>query len=365
MSDPDQGRNGLTYREAGVDIDAGNELVRRIGPAAARTRRPEMLDGLGGFAALTRLPERYREPILVTGTDGVGTKLRLAIDFDRHDDVGQDLVAMCVNDCLVTGAEPLLFLDYYATSRLDVDVAARVITGIARGCELAGCALAGGETAEMPGFYASGEYDLAGFCVGVVEREEIIDGSALAAGDRMIAVGSSGPHSNGFSLIRRVLEHDGVDLDREKPLLEQLMAPTRIYVQAIRRVLDAGLPVHGMAHITGGGLPENLPRMLRGDAAERLAFHVDLDSWVLPDVFAWLRQAGGIADLELLRTFNCGVGFVLCVPPEAEQDVLSVLAEAGEHAWRLGSLAPADQRPAAPGLHVPGTGSAEVVGTWA
>ena len=365
MSDPDQGRNGLTYREAGVDIDAGNELVRRIGPAAARTRRPEMLDGLGGFAALTRLPERYREPILVTGTDGVGTKLRLAIDFDRHDEVGQDLVAMCVNDCLVTGAEPLLFLDYYATSRLDVDVAARVITGIARGCELAGCALAGGETAEMPGFYASGEYDLAGFCVGVVEREEIIDGSALAAGDRMIAVGSSGPHSNGFSLIRRVLEHDGVDLDREKPLLEQLMAPTRIYVPAIRRVLDAGLPVHGMAHITGGGLPENLPRMLRGDAAERLAFHVDLDSWVLPDVFAWLRQAGGIADLELLRTFNCGVGFVLCVPPEAEQDVLSVLAEAGEHAWRLGSLAPADQRPAAPGLHVPGTGSAEVVGTWA
>jgi len=324
-----------------------------------------MLDGLGGFAALTRLPERYREPILVTGTDGVGTKLRLAIDFDRHDDVGQDLVAMCVNDCLVTGAEPLLFLDYYATSRLDVDVAARVITGIARGCELAGCALAGGETAEMPGFYASGEYDLAGFCVGVVEREEIIDGSALAAGDRMIAVGSSGPHSNGFSLIRRVLEHDGVDLDREKPLLEQLMAPTRIYVPAIRRVLDAGLPVHGMAHITGGGLPENLPRMLRGDAAERLAFHVDLDSWVLPDVFAWLRQAGGIADPELLRTFNCGVGFVLCVPPEAEQDVLSVLAEAGEHAWRLGSLAPADQRPAAPGLHVPGTGSAEVVGTWA
>jgi len=365
LSDPDQGRNGLTYREAGVDIDAGNELVRRIGPAAARTRRPEMLDGLGGFAALTRLPERYREPILVTGTDGVGTKLRLAIDFDRHDEVGQDLVAMCVNDCLVTGAEPLLFLDYYATSRLDVDVAARVITGIARGCELAGCALAGGETAEMPGFYASGEYDLAGFCVGVVEREEIIDGSALAAGDRMIAVGSSGPHSNGFSLIRRVLEHDGVDLDREKPLLEQLMAPTRIYVPAIRRVLDAGLPVHGMAHITGGGLPENLPRMLRGDAAERLAFHVDLDSWVLPDVFAWLRQAGGIADLELLRTFNCGVGFVLCVPPEAEQDVLSVLAEAGEHAWRLGSLAPADQRPAAPGLHVPGTGSAEVVGTWA
>jgi phosphoribosylformylglycinamidine cyclo-ligase len=365
LSDPDQGRNGLTYREAGVDIDAGNELVRRIGPAAARTRRPEMLDGLGGFAALTRLPERYREPILVTGTDGVGTKLRLAIDFDRHDDVGQDLVAMCVNDCLVTGAEPLLFLDYYATSRLDVDVAARVITGIARGCELAGCALAGGETAEMPGFYASGEYDLAGFCVGVVEREEIIDGSALAAGDRMIAVGSSGPHSNGFSLIRRVLEHDGVDLDREKPLLEQLMAPTRIYVPAIRRVLDAGLPVHGMAHITGGGLPENLPRMLRGDAAERLAFHVDLDSWVLPDVFAWLRQAGGIADPELLRTFNCGVGFVLCVPPEAEQDVLSVLAEAGEHAWRLGSLAPADQRPAAPGLHVPGTGSAEVVGTWA
>ncbi|HSG91122.1 MAG TPA: phosphoribosylformylglycinamidine cyclo-ligase [Pseudomonadales bacterium] len=366
MNDPEPGHNGLTYRDAGVDIDAGSELIRRIGPAASRTRRPEMLDGLGGFAALTRLPERYREPVLVTGTDGVGTKLKLAIDHDRHDDVGQDLVAMCVNDCLVTGAEPLLFLDYYATSRLDVEVATRVIGGIARACELAGCTLAGGETAEMPGFYGGGDYDLAGFCVGVVERDEIVDGSAVAAGDALVALASSGPHSNGFSLIRRVLEAAGTDLGTDAARLDGLMTPTRIYVAAVRALLAAGQPVHAMAHITGGGLPENLPRVLRGDAATDLAFEIDLSSWVLPEVFAWLREAGGIDPLELLRTFNCGVGFVLCVPAETTDAVIEALVASGEQAWRLGTVVAADApvQTAAPALLVPGTGPARIEGSW-
>lgn len=355
---------GLTYRDAGVDIDAGAELIRRIGPAAERTRRPEMLDGLGGFAALTRIPARFEEPVLVTGTDGVGTKLKLAIDHDRHDGVGQDLVAMCVNDVLVTGAEPLLFLDYFATAALDVEVATRVITGIARGCELAGCALAGGETAEMPGFYARGDYDLAGFCVGVVERSDIIRGADLATGDVLIALASSGPHANGFSLIRRVLADSGVDLGREKELLEQLLTPTRIYVAAVQRLLTAGIGVHAMCHITGGGLPENLPRMFPKDRAAEFACHIDLDSWTLPDVFAWLRSAGGIADLELLRTFNCGVGFVLCVAAEDADRTLGELAEAGEHAWTLGTLAVADTAVAGNCLEVPGDGVARIHGQW-
>ncbi|MEE4382385.1 MAG: phosphoribosylformylglycinamidine cyclo-ligase [Pseudomonadales bacterium] len=358
------GSTGLTYREAGVDIDAGAELVRRIAPAAARTHRPEMLGGLGGFAGLTRLPDGYREPVLVTGTDGVGTKLRLAIEHDRHDEVGQDLVAMCVNDVLVTGAEPLLFLDYFATGRLDVDTAARVVTGIARGCELAGCALAGGETAEMPGFYGRGDYDLAGFCVGVVERAAIVDGAAVAAGDVLLALASSGPHSNGFSLIRRVLEHAGTDLSRERELLEQLLAPTRIYVRAVRGLLAAGVPVHAMAHVTGGGLPENLPRMFTADAAERLALEVDLASWRMPDVFQWLRQAGGIETLELLRTFNCGVGFVLCVPAEAADRALALLAEAGESVWRLGAVVETDTPEGGERtLRIPGRGPARLPGS--
>ncbi|TVS09111.1 MAG: phosphoribosylformylglycinamidine cyclo-ligase [Gammaproteobacteria bacterium] len=363
---PQTGHNGLSYRDAGVDIDAGAELVRRIAPAAERTRRPEMLDGLGGFAALTRVPSHLEEPVLVTSTDGVGTKLKLAIDHDRHDGVGQDLVAMCVNDVLVTGAEPLLFLDYYATSALDLDVATRVITGIARGCELAGCALAGGETAEMPGFYARGDYDLAGFCVGVVERKRIIRGSNVAAGDVLIALAASGPHSNGFSLIRRVLSDSSVDLNREKELLEQLLTPTRIYVAAVQRLLGLDLGIHAMSHITGGGLPENLPRMFPRDRAAELACHVDLRSWTLPDVFAWLRSAGGIDDLELLRTFNCGVGFVLCVAAEDADRTLTELAAAGEHAWCLGSVVPAGT--AADGdviLEVPGDGHARIHGAWA
>ncbi len=362
---PKTGKNGLSYRDAGVDIDAGAELIRRIAPAAERTRRPEMLDGLGGFAALTRVPSHLEEPVLVTGTDGVGTKLKLAIDHDRHDGVGQDLVAMCVNDVLVTGAEPLLFLDYYATSALDLDVATRVITGIARGCELAGCALAGGETAEMPGFYARGDYDLAGFCVGVVERSRIIRGNNVAAGDILIALAASGPHSNGFSLIRRVLSDSGVDLSREKELLEQLLTPTRIYVAAVQRLLALDINIHAMSHITGGGLPENLPRMFPRERAAGLACHVDLRSWTLPDVFAWLRSAGGIDDLEMLRTFNCGVGFVLCVAAEHADRTLTELAAAGEHAWCLGSVVPAGT--AADGdvvLEVPGDGHARIHGAW-
>lgn len=357
--------NGLTYRDAGVDIDAGNELIKRIAPAAERTRRPEMLDGLGGFAALTRLPEGLREPVLVTGTDGVGTKLKLAIEHDRHDDVGQDLVAMCVNDVLVTGAEPLLFLDYYATSKLDVDVAARVINGIARGCELAGCSLAGGETAEMPGFYGAGDYDLAGFCVGVVERSALLRGERLAAGDVLIGLASSGPHSNGFSLIRRVLDHASVDFGREKELLQQLMAPTRIYVSAVRQLLAEGVAVHAMSHVTGGGLPENLPRMCPKERATELAFDVDLASWALPDVFAWLRQAGGIDDMELLRTFNCGVGFVLAVAPEHANQALDLLGDAGEHAWVLGTVSNADDTANATArLRVPASGTATLNGSW-
>jgi phosphoribosylformylglycinamidine cyclo-ligase len=338
---------GLTYRDAGVDIDAGNELVRRIGPACKATHRPELLSGLGGFAALASLPSRYREPVLVTGTDGVGTKLKLAIDFDRHDTVGQDLVAMCVNDVLVTGAEPFLFLDYYATGRLDVDVAERVIKGIARGCEIAGCALVGGETAEMPGFYASGDYDLAGFCIGVVERAGIIDGARLAAGDVLIGLASSGPHSNGYSLIRRVLETTGTQPDAAP--LDALLAPTRIYARSVLGLLEQ-IPVHGMAHITGGGILENLPRMFRDD---RLAARLDLHSWARPDVFAWLQQAGNIAEDEMLRTFNCGIGFVIAVPAAAAEAALTYLRTAGEQAARIGALVTAGT-PAGTGARIVG-----------
>ena len=328
----------LTYRDAGVDIDAGDELIRRIKPAAQRTKRPEMLGGIGGFAALAALPSRYREPVLVTGTDGVGTKLKLAIDHDRHDSVGQDLVAMCVNDVLVTGGEPFLFLDYYATSRLDVDVAERVINGIARACELAGCALVGGETAEMPGFYGKGDYDLAGFCVGVVERDAIIDGRNIALGHRLIGLPSSGPHSNGYSLIRRILS-DQVHAPTGD-LLESLLAPTRIYVRAIHATL-AKLPIAGMAHITGGGIIENLPRMFVDDS---LAALIDLDSWQRQSVFGWLAQAGNVAEAEMLRTFNCGIGFVMCVAPDDVPAALTTLEQAGESPRVIGEIVAAGAR---------------------
>lgn len=333
----DPTRPPLTYRAAGVDIDAGNELVRRIAPLAARTRRPEVVGGIGGFAALTRLPERYRNPLLVTGTDGVGTKLRLAIDHGLHDGVGQDLVAMCVNDALVVGAEPLLFLDYLATGQLDVDVAERIVAGIASACELAGCALVGGETAEMPGLYTGRDYDLAGFCLAVVERDDVIDGQAIKAGDVVLGLASSGPHSNGFSLIRAVLEARAVIPDDD--LLGQLMAPTRIYVRPVLAAIAAA-PVSGMAHITGGGLVENLPRVLP-KAVDAL---IDPDAWLRPDVFAWLQQAGNIAEDELLRTFNCGVGFVVIAPPGSRAALLETFAEHGERAFEIGRIVPGEGR---------------------
>ncbi|MCY3819759.1 MAG: phosphoribosylformylglycinamidine cyclo-ligase [Gammaproteobacteria bacterium] len=343
--------SGLTYREAGVDIDAGNELVRRIAPAAQRTQGDGFLSVLGGFSSLAEVPSSYRNPVLVAGTDGVGTKLKLAIEHDRHDEVGQDLVAMCVNDILVYGAQPFLFLDYYATSQLDVDVAERVIVGIARGCEIAGCALAGGETAEMPGFYRPGDYDLAGFCVGIVERGHIVTGEGIAVGDRLIGVGSTGPHSNGYSLIRRIVEDKGVGLN--DALLDQLLAPTRIYARPVAGALSSA-PVKGMAHVTGGGIVENVPRML----PKGLAADVDLDSWERPAVFRWLQQAGRIEESEMLRAFNCGIGFVLCVSPGLEKGVLDSLVAAGETAVPIGRIVAAATRPETGHLVAAGDGYA-------
>ena len=337
----------LTYRDAGVDIDAGNELVRRIKPAVARTRRPELLSGLGGFAALCSLPERYEEPVLVAGTDGVGTKLRLAIDHRRHDGIGQDLVAMCVNDVLVAGAEPLLFLDYYATGVLDVDVAERVVVGIARACELAGCSLAGGETAEMPGFHRPGDYELAGFCVGVVERQRIVGGERVAAGDVLLGLASSGPHANGYSLIRRILDDQAQAPSGE--LLDRLLSPTRIYAKPVRRVLDGIGGINGMSHITGGGFLDNLPRMF----GAHLSAHIDMDAWRQPDVFAFLQQAGNIDPREMQRTFNLGIGFVLAVDAELAPAVAKELAAAGEQVHAIGHMAQADAPPPKGWLTVP------------
>ena len=336
MSDP-QSNTPLTYRDAGVDIDAGNALVERIKSVSARTHRPEVLGGLGGFGALVEIPEGYRRPILVSGTDGVGTKLRLAMDIGRHDTIGIDLVAMCSNDIAVVGAEPLLFLDYYATGKLNVDVAADVVTGIGAGCELAGCALVGGETAEMPGMYEGDDYDLAGFCVGVVEKDHIIDGSRVAPGDQLIALASSGPHSNGYSLIRKVIEVTDADLNAPlaegRSLLDALMEPTQIYNRPLLE-LQAAVDIHAMAHITGGGILENLPRVLPkgcGAAVER-------SSWQLPPVFDWLQRAGRIEDNELFRTFNCGVGMILAVPAEQLDGALSTLANLELQAWRVGEI---------------------------
>ena len=336
MSDP-QSNTPLTYRDAGVDIDAGNALVERIKSVSARTHRPEVLGGLGGFGALVEIPEGYRRPILVSGTDGVGTKLRLAMDIGRHDTIGIDLVAMCSNDIAVVGAEPLLFLDYYATGKLNVDVAADVVTGIGAGCELAGCALVGGETAEMPGMYEGDDYDLAGFCVGVVEKDHIIDGSRVAPGDQLIALASSGPHSNGYSLIRKVIEVTDADLNAPlaegRSLLDALMEPTQIYNRPLLE-LQTTVDIHAMAHITGGGILENLPRVLPkgcGAAVER-------SSWQLPPVFDWLQRAGRMEDNELFRTFNCGVGMILAVPAEQLDGALSTLANLELQAWRVGEI---------------------------
>ncbi|WP_300123685.1 phosphoribosylformylglycinamidine cyclo-ligase [Immundisolibacter sp.] len=335
--------SGLSYRDAGVDIDAGNALVERIRPLAARTRRPELLAGIGGFGALLELPRRYREPVLVAGTDGVGTKLRLAIDLGIHDTVGIDLVAMCANDVLVQGAEPLFFLDYFATGKLDVDIAAAVVAGIARGCELAGAVLAGGETAEMPGMYPAGDYDLAGFCVGVVEKSRILDGHAIRAGDAVIGLASSGLHSNGYSLARKVVQHVGADLHApfgDGTLGATLLAPTRIYVKPVLELLTA-LPVVGIAHITGGGLIENIPRVLPHGLAARL----DTRAWQRPAIFDWLQQHGGIADAEMWRTFNCGLGLVVILPASRAEEAIARLTDAGESACLVGEIVPRGDGP--------------------
>lgn len=328
---------GLSYKSAGVDINAGNALVERIKPVAARTRVPGVLAGLGGFGALFELPvDRYKKPVLVAGTDGVGTKLKLAIETGRHLGVGIDLVAMCANDIVVQGAEPLFFLDYYATGKLDVDTAAAVVEGIGQGCELAGCALVGGETAEMPGMYPPGEYDLAGFCVGAVEKEEILDGSAVQADDAIIALPSSGPHSNGYSLIRKILERAGASLDDEldgQPLGDWLMAPTRIYVKPLLSLLKA-VRVHALAHITGGGITENLPRVLNSGCHAR----IDLDAWKLPAIFQWLKLEGGVEEAEMLRTFNCGLGMMILVATEDEGAALEHLRGLGESPLSIGRV---------------------------
>ena len=327
----------LSYKDAGVDIDAGNALIEKIKGAAKRTRRPEVMAGLGGFGALFELPTGYREPVMVSGTDGVGTKLRLALDHSKHDTVGIDLVAMCVNDLIVCGAEPLFFLDYYATGKLDIDTAAAVVNGIADGCELSGCSLIGGETAEMPGMYEGEDYDLAGFCVGMAEKSELIDGSKVAVGDTLIGLASSGPHSNGYSLIRKVLEVTNTDpattiLDGQ-PLIDLLMAPTKIYVKSLLGLI-AQSPVHALAHITGGGLLENIPRVLPDNATAI----IDTSAWTRPAVFDWLQQGGNIDEHEMHRTLNCGVGMVICVPADTAASALSFLNNNGEDAFVLGTI---------------------------
>ena len=324
----------LTYKDARVDIEAGNNLVERIKPLVAETQRPEVLTGLGGFGGLFALaPGKYSEPVLVSGTDGVGTKLKLAQQLNRHDTIGIDLVAMCVNDVLVQGAEPLFFLDYFACGQLDTDVATSVIGGIAEGCVQAGAALIGGETAEMPDMYDDGEYDLAGFCVGVVERKKLIDGHAISAGDAMIGIASSGPHSNGYSLIRKVLELSGNPIIGGAPAKELLLEPTKIYVKSILHLM-ASVAVKGLAHITGGGLTENIPRILRGE----LHAEVEVNSWQQGAVFDWLAVSGRIAIDEMRRTFNCGVGMVVVVDAVAADATIKVLLERGETAWRLGTI---------------------------
>ena len=335
-----QKSTGLTYRDAGVDIDAGDALVERIKPIVRRTLRPEVLAGVGGFGALVGLPQRYREPVLVSGTDGVGTKLRLAIDTHRHDRIGIDLVAMCVNDVAVQGAEPLFFLDYYATGKLSVDVATAVISGIAEGCLQAGCALVGGETAEMPGMYHGNDYDLAGFCVGVVERSEIIDGSRVRAGDAIIGLASSGVHSNGYSLVRKLIEVGGATdktLLDGKLLFDRLLEPTRIYAKNMLK-LSATLPVCAYAHVTGGGLTDNIPRVL----PQGLEAHLQRSSWHRDPVFDWLARTGNIAAAEMYRTFNCGIGMIVVVPAAQATAALQLLQTLGEQASLIGEIRPGD-----------------------
>lgn len=328
----------LSYKDAGVDIDAGNALVERIKSTVKKTRRPEVLGGIGGFGALCRIPGHYKKPVLVSGTDGVGTKLKLAMDLNRHDTIGIDLVAMCVNDLIVCGAEPLFFLDYYATGKLSVDIAATVVEGIGEGCKQSNCALVGGETAEMPGMYQGNDYDLAGFCVGVVEEDNILDGQRVRAGDKVIGLPSSGPHSNGYSLVRKVIERSNADLNQPMgagTLADALMAPTKIYVKTVLRLL-ANQQVNAISHITGGGFYENLPRVV----PESLALRIDANQWQQPEVFNWLQQAGNIDSREMYRTFNCGIGLVLVVPANEQEDIISQLRASGEKPVVMGVIEP-------------------------
>ncbi len=340
----EQNQESLNYKSAGVDIEAGNELVERIKPIAARTRTAGVMAGLGGFGSMFELPlDRYQNPILVSGTDGVGTKLKLANELGIHNTIGIDLVAMCVNDIIVQGAEPLFFLDYFATGKLDVDAAASVIEGIGKGCELAGAALVGGETAEMPGMYADGEYDLAGFCVGIVEKSKVLDGSKVKVGDRLIGITSSGPHSNGYSLIRKIISHSNsalADSFNGTSLGVALLEPTRIYVKSLLSLLEK-VPVHALAHITGGGLTENLPRVLpAGINAE-----IDLSSWEFPEIFKWLQKQGNVSQADMLTTFNCGIGMIVCVAAEDEKATLETLTQLGETVFSIGELVESAGKP--------------------
>ncbi len=330
-------KTSLSYRDAGVDIDAGDALVEAIKPVAARTRRPGVLAGLGGFGAMFELPmDRYRQPVLVSGTDGVGTKLKLAMEMNKHDTIGIDLVAMCVNDLIVQGAEPLFFLDYYATGKLSVANATAVVQGIGDGCVQAGCALIGGETAEMPGMYHGEDYDLAGFCVGVVEKDQIIDGSKVKPGDIIVGIASSGPHSNGYSLVRKIVEVSGAKLSDafgKSTLGETLLTPTRIYIKPLLDLLSK-VDIHAMAHITGGGLLENIPRVLPEGCKAALSRH----DWQRPAIFDWLQEQGNVTDEEMHRTFNCGIGMIVIINADALDATLACLRQHGETAWQIGNI---------------------------
>ena len=330
----------LSYKDAGVDIEAGNQLVERIKSVAKSTKRPEVTSNLGGFGAMFELPSGYQQPVLVSGTDGVGTKLRLAIDAGIHDKVGIDLVAMCVNDLIVQGAEPLFFLDYYATGKLDIDTAVSVVTGIGEGCKQSNCSLIGGETAEMPGMYEGEDYDLAGFCVGIVEKSKVIDGTKVKKGDQLIGLASSGPHSNGYSLIRKIIEVSGASLDQDfngKTLAETLLEPTKIYVKSILKLIES-IEIKALSHITGGGLLENIPRVL----PENTCAQIDQSSWQIPAIFDWLQQQGNVAQNEMYKTFNCGVGMLLVVGSEDLEEAIKLLNANGESAWHLGEITTMD-----------------------
>lgn len=326
----------LTYESAGVDIDKGNQLIERIKPAAEKTKRPEQLTGLGGFGGLFAIPTGYQEPVLVSGTDGVGTKIKLAIEHQRPNGIGIDLVAMCVNDIVVQGADPLFFLDYYATGHLDLDVATNVISGIARGCEIAGCALIGGETAEMPGMYQNNDYDLAGFAVGIVEKKKIINGMAVQSGDAIIGIASSGPHANGYSLIRKIIERNQITLDsylKSYPLIDHLIEPTRIYSPLVMNLIRE-FPIHALAHITGGGLTENIPRVL----PPGLQAVINPASWPLPDIFEWLQTQGNITNADMRRTFNCGIGMIAILPAGFVESVIDRCFDLDIAAWEIGHI---------------------------